>query len=149
MVRVTASVIIDAHGEFTGVDGCRAGWVFLIADWGIVVIDFAVHERNVAHGSVVEIASDGMMIKIERNLLFVADNFFSVDEKGNDIVGDCFVVGGHDGWVKFLCTLDAGDREEPFGTEGGIFGDDFTVACERFGAVYGPAFKSVIVTLSL
>ena len=68
-----------------------------------------------------------MIIEVKRDLLLVCDDFFCVDEKGDNVVRDIVwvggCVGGHDRWEDFLCAFDASNNLEPVCNEGNIIHD--------------------------
>ena len=93
-------------------------------------------------GSVDDVAGDGMSIEIECNLLGICDDFFSIDEKGNNIVCNCFGLSLHDRRVELAGAFDAGNNWRPFGSEANVtFDDKFRSAKLRFGAGIVPVVK--------
>ena len=70
---------------------------------------------------------DCMAIKVECDLLFIRNNFFSINKKRNDIVSDIVWVSGgvsgHDGWVKLASTFNARNDWLPLCSEANIAGN--------------------------
>ena len=142
LVHGSALVVVNAHYERTVIDDCRAGWVLCVDDSRVVVIDFAVNECEVTGGSVNDVAGDSMSIEIERNLLGVGDDFFGIDEKGNNIICNCFGLSFHNRRVELAGALDAGNNRCPFSSEANVtFDDKIRSAKLRFGAGIMPVVK--------